>query len=169
MGHHLSQSHLTGKLLCNRPATYGRAVPLLLDFAPDEVYRANPIARVAVGSYPTFSPLPGCPGGLFSVALSIALRRPGVTRRHALRSPDFPRTFPIGKSRDGPACLPYSFILRRPRLPLRRPPIQRGSRLRSDRAWRGPFRSGSTRFGCSRGKTEWSPGFEPRSRTALEG
>jgi len=32
---------------------------LLLDFAPDEVYRAIPVARSAVGSYPTFSPLPG--------------------------------------------------------------------------------------------------------------
>ena len=30
------------------------------------------------------------PGGLFSAALSIASRRPGITRRFALRSPDFP-------------------------------------------------------------------------------
>ena len=30
------------------------------------------------------------PGGIFSVALSIALRLPGVTRRHVLWSPDFP-------------------------------------------------------------------------------
>ena len=36
----------------------GRADPLLLDFAPDEVYHADPVTRIAVGSYPTFSPLP---------------------------------------------------------------------------------------------------------------
>ena len=36
----------------------GRAILLLLDFAPDEVYRARSVARSAVGSYPTFSPLP---------------------------------------------------------------------------------------------------------------
>jgi len=30
------------------------------------------------------------PGGIFSVALSIALQLPGVTRRHVLWSPDFP-------------------------------------------------------------------------------
>ena len=45
----------------------------------------------AVGSYPTFSPLPAETGGLFSVALSIAFRRPGVTWQSALRSSDFPR------------------------------------------------------------------------------
>src|SRR5207245_190173 len=53
---------------------------------------AAPVARRAVGSYPTFSPLPfGEKGGLFSVALSVALRRPGVTWQSALRSSDFPR------------------------------------------------------------------------------
>ena len=36
----------------------GRAILLLLDFAPDEVYLAKPVARFAVGSYPTISPLP---------------------------------------------------------------------------------------------------------------
>ena len=30
-------------------------------------------------------------GGVFSVALSVAFLRPGITWRHALRSPDFPR------------------------------------------------------------------------------
>ena len=37
-------------------------------------------------------------GGLFSVALSVALRRPGVTWQSALRSSDFPR--PAETSRD---------------------------------------------------------------------
>ena len=43
-------------------------------------------------SYRTVSPLPaGCPaGGLFSVALSVGSRRPGVTWHLALWSPDFP-------------------------------------------------------------------------------
>ena len=54
----------------------------------------------AVGSYPTFSPLPnpkptgGRPGfgGMFSVALSVGFLLLGVTQRPALWSPDFPRT-----------------------------------------------------------------------------
>jgi len=38
------------------------------------------------------------------VTLSVALRRPGVTRHHVLRSPDFPRTKPRGLIR-GPLSL----------------------------------------------------------------
>ena len=50
----------------------GRAAPgSLFGLAPNGVYRAPAIALGAVGSYPTFSPLPGEPGGLFSVALSV--------------------------------------------------------------------------------------------------
>jgi len=48
----------------------------------------------AVRSYRTFSPLPSPPerrlGGMFSVALSVGFRPPGVTWHSALRSPDFP-------------------------------------------------------------------------------
>ena len=46
----------------------------------------------AVRSYRTFSPLPAPKrlGGVFSVALSVGSRRPGVTWHPALRSPDFP-------------------------------------------------------------------------------
>ena len=44
----------------------------------------------AVRSYRTFSPLPGKPGGIFSVALSMGSRPPGVTWRPVRRSPDFP-------------------------------------------------------------------------------
>ena len=45
-----------------------------------------------VSSYLTVSPLPPTKagGGLFSVALSLALRPVGVTHHHTLRSPDFP-------------------------------------------------------------------------------
>src|SRR5579864_7448060 len=51
------------------------------------------VAGGAVGSYPTFSPLPSAcaRGGLFSVALSVALRRPGVTWQSTRWSSDFPR------------------------------------------------------------------------------
>ena len=45
----------------------------LFSLAPDWVFHAAVIAFGAVGSYPTFSPLPrGCPrGGIFSVTLSV--------------------------------------------------------------------------------------------------
>jgi hypothetical protein len=95
--------------------------PLLFGLAPRGVFRASPVARRAVGSYPTVSPLPAkAPliddeqvslppvtaalfrGGLFSVALSVtlSLRRtfvqprnpsPGVTRRVAHFSADADR------------------------------------------------------------------------------
>ena len=56
----------------------GRAIPgSLFGLAPNGVYRAPANTLGAVGSYPTFSPLPGEPGGLFSVALAVgdALKR----------------------------------------------------------------------------------------------
>jgi hypothetical protein len=46
----------------------------LFCLAPHGVFRAPPVARRAVGSYPAFSPLPGIrgsTGGLFSVTLSV--------------------------------------------------------------------------------------------------
>ena len=65
----------------------------LFGLAPTGGYRATAVAGGAVGSYPTVSPLPnGCPvGGLFSVALSVAFRRPGVTWQSTRWSSDFPR------------------------------------------------------------------------------
>ena len=52
--------------------------------APDGVYHARSVTSSAVRSYRTFSPLPANPfpvsGGLFSVALSLWLPPPGVTR-----------------------------------------------------------------------------------------
>ena len=61
----------------------GRAIPdSLFGLAPNGVYRAPSITLGAVGSYPTFSPLPGEPGGLFSAALAVGGgvygRRPAV-------------------------------------------------------------------------------------------
>ncbi len=69
--------------------------PYLFGLAPGGVYRATPVTRRAVSSYLTVSPLPvsrrtGSIGGLFSVALSVALQRPAVSRRPALWSSDFP-------------------------------------------------------------------------------
>jgi hypothetical protein len=94
--------------------------PLLFGLAPRGVFRAPDVATRAVGSYPTFSPLPNAPtdsgepqvlpracrrsssvtGGLFSVALSVAapqtcfrkpeMQPPGVTRRVALHPEELP-------------------------------------------------------------------------------
>jgi len=66
----------------------------LFGLAPDGVYPAADVATDAVRSYRTISPLPIRPeanlGGIFSAALSVGSRPPGVTWHPALRSPDFP-------------------------------------------------------------------------------
>src|SRR5579871_5787367 len=51
------------------------------------------VTRRAVRSYRTFSPLPALArlGGMFSVALSMGSRPPGVTWHPVLWSPDFPQ------------------------------------------------------------------------------
>jgi len=55
-----------------------------------------------VRSYRTFSPLPINNklkiGGLFSAALSVGLRLPGVTWHSAQWSPDFPPSYPNDKT-----------------------------------------------------------------------
>ena len=68
-----------------------------------------------MGSYPAVSPLPApgeapAAGGLFSVALSVGLPRPGVTWHPALWCPDFPhpRGSALGRDR---ALVPGHFIL----------------------------------------------------------
>src|SRR5438445_13168533 len=62
------------------------------------VPRLSPGARWALT--PPFHPYPWIKGGLFSVARSVALRRPGVTWQSTLRSSDFPqRTLPTGAPR----------------------------------------------------------------------
>jgi len=64
----------------------------LFDLAPGGVYPARPLPRAPVSSYLTISPLPDGrpPGGIVSVALSLRSPPPGIARRPALRSPDFP-------------------------------------------------------------------------------
>ena len=56
------------------PGDSSRAGTLpLFCLAPRGVYRASSVTFGAVGSYPTFSPLPPEGGGLFSAALSVQL------------------------------------------------------------------------------------------------
>ena len=66
----------------------------LFGLAPGGVCPATDVATGAVRSYRTISPLPVKTGGIFSVALSVGSRLPGVTWHLALRSPDFP--LPLG-------------------------------------------------------------------------
>ncbi len=75
-----------------------RATPRpLFGLAPSGVCHATSVTSGPVRSYRTLSPLPVRPartraaiGGLLSAALSVASRRPGVTRHPALWSSDFP-------------------------------------------------------------------------------
>ena len=52
----------------------------LFGIAPGGACHAGLVTKTPVGSYPTLSPLPEKTGGLLSVALSIGLPRPGITR-----------------------------------------------------------------------------------------
>ena len=62
----------------------------LFGIAPGGACHAGAVASPAVGSYSTVSPLPRAPpggggrGGLFSAALSLALRPVGVTDHRVL-------------------------------------------------------------------------------------
>ncbi len=92
--------------LCDLPGSVrGRAALSLLDLAPGGVYPAAAVARSAVRSYRTFSPLPTRAGGLFSVALSCESPRLVVSQHPALRSPDLPQS---AKSELRPSNLPLS-------------------------------------------------------------
>jgi len=70
----------------------GHANGSLFGLAPSGVYPATCVATGAVRSYRTIStlPVPKDLGGIFSVALAIGSRRPGVTWHSTLWSPDFP-------------------------------------------------------------------------------
>jgi len=77
----------------------------------------RPVARLAVRSYRTISPLPRAPRGAvrryLSVALSVGSRRPGVTWHRALWSPDFPRHPRKGDATAWPTPPPASYRLPR--------------------------------------------------------
>ncbi len=64
----------------------------LFGLAPGGVYHAASVARSAVRSYRTLSPLPNSEksGGILSVALAVGFHPPGVTWHLTLWSPDFP-------------------------------------------------------------------------------
>lgn len=66
-----------------------RLIPSLFDFAPNGVYHALPVTSQAVRSYRPFSPLllHKSKSGIFSVALSLRLPWPGVTRRRVFVEP----------------------------------------------------------------------------------
>jgi hypothetical protein len=70
----------------------------LFGLAPGGACHAVPVARHAVGSYPTLSPFPpdtperGRRGGLLSVALSLGSPPAGVTRRHVVVEPGLSST-----------------------------------------------------------------------------
>ena len=94
-----TSSSLPAASLCLENETSGLTVWVtprrLFGLAPTGGYPATAVTSGAVGSYPTVSPLPvkpfGFMGGFFSVALSVAFRRPGVTWQSTLWSSDFPR------------------------------------------------------------------------------
>ncbi len=77
---------------CDTPESrVGHANGFLFGLAPGGVYPATDVATSAVRSYRTISPLPSEKlGGIFSVALSVGLRPPGITWHLARWSPDFP-------------------------------------------------------------------------------
>ena len=92
---------------CDRSACADRPRAPLFGLAPCGVLPATSLTAGAVRSYRTFSPLPrrsprpksrAKAGGMFSVPLSFELPRPGVTRRTALWSSDFPPAFALRPS-----------------------------------------------------------------------
>ena len=91
MGNHLSRQIVTN--LLKRPTrTLMRVTPKGSYLALLQVGFTLPfrITTKAVRSYRTISPLPTNVGGLFSAALSVGSRPPGVTWHFTLWSPDFP-------------------------------------------------------------------------------
>ncbi len=86
----------------------GQPFPLL-GLAPGGGWRAFPCCQgkrwaLTPPFHPCLAPC-GAFGGLFSVPLSVALRRPGVTRHPALWCPDFP---PLsGRPPSSPARVKY--------------------------------------------------------------
>ena len=63
----------------------------LLGLAPDEACHAIAVTNDPVVSCTAVSPLPGKPGGLFSVALSLRFPWADVIRHRALWSPEVPQ------------------------------------------------------------------------------
>lgn len=93
--------NLPGRWAGNSPRRFPFAPPLF-GFAPGGVCLAAPVARRAVGSYPTLSPLPRqCRGGLLSVALSLGSPPPAVSRHRVSMEPGLssPAAFRLSRAR----------------------------------------------------------------------
>ncbi len=103
---------------CENPSAARNRRPFLFGLAPGGVYPAAPVARGAVRSYRTLSPLPGfaeaSPGGLLSVALSLGSPPPGVTRHRVSVEPGLssPCRFPRSKARSSSRLTPRSLYMR---------------------------------------------------------
>ena len=97
-GNHSSRAAVAGglkQLTRKRARTYALLPYLALLRTGFTLPRLLPAARCALTA--PFHPYPdplGAPGGIFSVALSVGLRLPGVTWRPVRRSPDFPPAVP---------------------------------------------------------------------------
>jgi len=101
----ISLGWLSPAISCSLPAarTTRAGSRCLFGLAPTGGCRAVPVARHAVGSYPTVSPLPfGYKGGLFSVAL---FRRLAAPRRYLAVCP-----VELGLSSNGPSSQPPATI-----------------------------------------------------------
>jgi hypothetical protein len=88
----------------------GRTIAPLFGLAPGGVYRAAACCHPRGALLPHLFTLAGVlrrVGGLFSVALSVGSRRPGVTWHPALWSPDFP---PRPKAQRLPGRLPNAIV-----------------------------------------------------------
>ena len=92
-----------GRAVLFSSAASGALIASLFGLAPCGVLPATHLAMRAVRSYRTFSPLLARVAAdvscVFSVPLSFELPRPGVTRRTALRSSDFPPAFALRATR----------------------------------------------------------------------
>ncbi len=153
----ISLGRLSPAISCGLPAarTTRAGSRCLLGLAPTGGCRATPVTRRAVGSYPTFSPLPfGYKGGLFSVAL---FRRLTAPRRYlavcpvelglssmGLDDPPRPSAPPLpGDQITGPPGLPAS-LQRVTRLIMRA--MLSGAARSSQNPSCAPKTSGRTRF-----------------------
>src|SRR5579872_1683702 len=81
----------------NRPGwVKTRPASSLFGLAPGGVCRAGPVARPAVRSYRTLSPLPAEAGGLLSVALSLGSPPAAVSRHRISMEPGLSSPFGCG-------------------------------------------------------------------------
>ena len=123
----ISLGRLSPAVSCGLPAaqTTRAGSRCLFGLAPTGGCRATPVTRRAVGSYPTFSPLPfGYKGGLFSVAL---FRRLSAPRRYLAVCP-----VELGLSSSSPFSRPPATI---------GPTTSRGSTYRAARVSCKPLTS----------------------------